>query len=179
MIAPGGQLTNSAPRDTAAAVRRRRILARTRLDFWLDAAILAGFTLAYSFMFTGVAIHEWLGLALGLVLIVHLTLHWDWVVRTTRKLISRRGRDRFIWLVNLALLIAMTLCVASGILISRVALPAMGIFTVGNGPWWTRLHILTAEITLGLVPVHVALRWRWIVSVGRHLVTRQSSRRPR
>ena len=98
-------------------------MARTRLDFWLDAAILVGYTLAYSFGFTGPVIHEWLGLALGLVLLVHLTLHWDWVIRTTRRLVTRRGRDRVIWLVNLALLAAMTLCVASGIVISRVALP--------------------------------------------------------
>jgi len=76
--------------DTATAVttRRRRALARTRVDFWLDATILVGFILAYSFGFTGPVIHEWLGLALGLVLLVHLTLHWDWVVRTTRRLVT-------------------------------------------------------------------------------------------
>jgi hypothetical protein len=67
--------------------------------------------------------------------------------------------------------------VASGILISRVALPYLGIDTLA-GPFWTRLHILTAEVTLGLVPVHVALRWRWIVSVGRRLLTGRSARRP-
>ena len=88
---------------------RRRILARTRLDFALDAAILAGYVMAYSFGFTGLAIHEWLGIGLGLVLLVHLTLHWDWVIRTTKRLLRRGGRDRLIWLVNLALIIAMTL----------------------------------------------------------------------
>lgn len=166
--------------DTATAVttRRRRALARARVDFWLDATILVGFILAYSFGFTGPVIHEWLGLALGLVLLVHLTLHWDWVVRTTRRLVTRRGRDRVIWLVNLALLAAMTLCVASGIVISRVAMPTLGILTVST-PFWNRLHILTAEITLGLVPVHAALRWRWIVSVARHLITRRPGRRSR
>jgi Domain of unknown function (DUF4405) len=98
--------------------------------------------------------------------------------RTTRRLVTRRGRDRVIWLVNLALLAAMTLCVASGIVISRVAMPTLGILTVST-PFWNRLHILTAEITLGLVPVHAALRWRWIVSVARHLVTRGPGRRSR
>ena len=173
-------LGRRASPSTAAGVtaRRRRALARTRLDFWLDAVILVGYTLAYSFGFTGLVVHEWLGLALGLVLLVHLTLHWDWVVRTTRRLVTRRGRDRVIWLVNLALLAAMTLCVASGIVISRVAMPALGILTIST-PFWDRLHIITAEVTLGLVPVHVALRWRWIVSVARHLVTRRPRRRSR
>ncbi len=161
---------------TSASAHRRRIAARTRLDFWFDAVIFLGYTLAYSFGFTGIAIHEWLGIGLGLALLIHLTLHWDWVIRTTRNLLSPRGHDKVIWLVNLALLLAMTLCVASGILISRVALPYLGIYTLA-GPFWTRLHVLTAEVTLGLVPVHAALRWRWVVSVGRRLLTWRSAGR--
>jgi len=74
-----------------------------------------------------VVIHEWLGIGLGLALLSYLTLHWDWVVRMNRRLFSPRGRDKLIWLVNLALLFAMTLRVASGIAISRVALPELGI----------------------------------------------------
>ena len=50
----------------------------------------------------------------------------------------------------------MTLCVASGIAISRVALLELGIYTLQT-PFWFRLHVLTAEVTVGLVPVHVAL----------------------
>jgi hypothetical protein len=155
--------------DPAAARPRRRIQTRTRLDFTLDALILAGYLLAYSFGFTGLVIHEWLGLALGLVLLIHLTLHWDWVLRTTRRLTARSGYDQLIWLVNLALLVAMALCVASGVLISRVALPALGLFPGGNG-FWSGLHDTTAAATLGLVPVHVALRWRWIVRVARRML---------
>ena len=112
----------------SALGRRRWVAARTRLDFWFDAALLVGYTLAYSYGFTGIAIHEWLGIALGAALLLHLTLHWDWVIRTTRKLVSPRGPDKLIWLVNLALLVVMTFCVASGILISRVALPSLGLY---------------------------------------------------
>jgi hypothetical protein len=54
-------------------------------------------TLAYSLGFTGLAIREWLGLGIGLALLLHLTVHWDWVVRTTRRLLSRGGRDQVIW----------------------------------------------------------------------------------
>lgn len=168
----------SAPGAASGTGRRRRIAARTRLDFWFDACLLLGYTLAYSYGFTGIGIHEWLGIALGLALLVHLTLHWDWVIRTTRRLLSPRGNDKLIWLVNLALLFAMTLCVASGVLISRVALPYFGIYPL-SGPFWARLHILTAEVTLGVVPVHIALRWRWIVRVGRRLLTRRPAGRSR
>lgn len=152
--------------DRPVTVSRRRILARTRLDFWLDALLLVAYTLAYSLGFTGLAVHEWLGIGLGAVLLVHLTLHWDWVIRTTQKLLRRNGRERFIWLVNLLLLVCMTLCIASGILISEVALPALGI-TVPASFFWRQVHDTTATLTLILVPIHAALRWRWIVGVAR------------
>jgi hypothetical protein len=152
--------------DPPAAVSRRRILARTRLDFWLDALLLVAFTLAYSLGFTGIATHEWLGIGLGVVLLVHLTLHWDWVIRTTRKLLRPGGRERFVWLVNLLLLLSMTLCIASGILISEVALPQLGI-TLPASSFWRQMHNTTATVTLILVPIHAALRWRWIVGVAR------------
>jgi len=163
---------NAAPRTSLPAppvtASRRRILARTRLDFWLDALLLVAYTLAYSLGFTGVATHEWLGIGLGLALLVHLTLHWDWVIRTTGKLFGRGGRERFVWLVNLLLLLTMTLCIASGILISEVALPQLGI-TVTASSFWRQMHDTTATLTLILVPVHAALRWRWIVGVARRL----------
>ena len=45
--------------DSPVTAGRRRILARTRLDFWLDALLLVAYTLAYSLGFTGIATHEW------------------------------------------------------------------------------------------------------------------------
>ena len=170
--------TGAAPASAGTAPARHRIRARTRLDFWFDGALLAAYTLAYSLGLTGLAVHEWLGLGIGLALLLHLTLHWDWVVRTTRRLLSRDGRDRGIWLVNLALLFAMTLCVLSGVLISRIALYQLGISALG-GPFWATLHDTTAQLTLALVPVHAALRWRWIVRVGRRLLGRGPGRSSR
>jgi Domain of unknown function (DUF4405) len=171
----------SAPSTTSSAgttPRRVRVAGRTKLDFWFDAVILVGYTVAYSYGFTGVVIHEWLGIGIGIALLLHLTLHWDWVVRTTARLLRPRGHDKLIWLVNLALLFAMTLCVASGIAISRVALPELGITTLQT-PFWYRLHVLTAEVTIGLVPVHVALRWRWIAGVGRRMLAWRPRERSR
>jgi Domain of unknown function (DUF4405) len=162
----GQLLANGPAASRQRAPSRQRVLARTRVDFWLDALLLVAFTLAYSLGFTGISTHEWLGIGLGVALLVHLTLHWDWVLRTTRKLLRRGGRERFVWLVNLLLLASMTLCIASGILISEVALPALGI-TLPASSFWRQMHGITAALTLILVPIHAALRWRWIVSLAR------------
>jgi hypothetical protein len=147
-----------------------------RLDFWLDAVLLAAFVMAEAFGFTGDAIHEWLGLGLGLALLVHLTLHWDWVLSASGRLLRRGGRDRVLWAVNLTLLVTMTLCVASGVLISRVAVPDLGIASEPGAEFWTRLHSVTADLTIILVGVHVGLRWRWLTAVGRRLLVRGRSR---
>ena len=158
--------TRTSLADPPASGGRRRVLARSRLDFWLDAAALVAYTLAYSLGFTGITDHEWIGIGLGVILLVHLTLHWDWVIRTTAKLLRREGRERFIWVINLLLLVCMTLCIASGILISEVALPQLGI-TPPVSSFWRQMHNTTATLTLILVPIHAALRWRWIVGVAR------------
>ena len=106
---------------------------------------------------------------------MHLTLHWDWVLRTTSRVFGRlAGRERIRWFVDLALMVVMTLCVASGVLISRAAMPALGI-TPAAGPFWTGLHTTSADVTIALVGLHVALSWRWIVTVGRRIVRRYAS----
>jgi hypothetical protein len=159
-----------------AVARRRRVALRTRFDIWFDLVLLLAFTVAYSYGYTGDIIHEWLGIGIAVALLLHLTLHWDWVIRTTRRMLNPRGHDKLIWGVNLALLLAMTLCIASGILISRIALPYVGIYPLG-GPFWSRLHLLSAQVTLWLVPVHLALRWRWLLRVGRRLLAWRPARR--
>jgi cytochrome b561 len=159
----------------APRIRRQRVPGRTRLDFWLDLVLFVAFALDYSFQFTGLSIHEWIGLGLGVALLVHVTLHWDWVLRTTKRVFGRlAGRERLRWLVDLALLFVMTLCVASGVLISRSALPVFGI-TPAAGAFWTGLHTTSADITVALVGLHVALSWRWCLTVGRRILRRKTA----
>jgi hypothetical protein len=146
---------------------RSKVSSRTRFDFFLDLTLLLAFGVAFTFSFTGLSIHEWFGLAFGLALLVHLTLHWDWVVRTTRTMLSTTGRRRVMWVVNFILMLDLTLCVASGILISEVAIPALGIHLAGVGGYWTTLHARTADAAIVLIAVHIGLDWRWIITVVR------------
>jgi hypothetical protein len=144
---------------------------RTQVDIALDLTLVLAYVGTYSLGFTGQAVHEWLGLALALVLLIHLTLHWDWVLRLTRRLWRRDGRRQTVWFLDLLLLVAMTLCVLSGVLISQIALPELGVhFNGGSG--WNRVHSLTARLTLGLVAAHIALSWQWIIRVTRQALHR-------
>lgn len=155
--------------EAAAPAPRRTIPRHTLFDFWLDLLLLITFTLDYSFRFTGLAVHEWVGLAFVVLIPVHLVQHWDWVVRTSKRLVRRRrGREAVRYVVDLALMPVMTLCVASGILISRSALPALGL-EMGKDPFWRGLHTTFADLTVALVAVHVALSWRWAWTLLRRM----------
>ena len=60
------------------------VLARMCLDVGLTATMLA----LFSFGLTGLALHEWLGLALCILIPVHLLVSWSWLAVTTRRLLG-------------------------------------------------------------------------------------------
>jgi hypothetical protein len=143
----------------------RRLSFRARLDLIFDFILLLAFGIVFSLDFTGEEWHEWLGLAFGLALLVHLTLHWDWVVRTARRILTTTGRRRFTFIVNLLLCFDLVLCVGSGILISRYALPSLGINFFATSDSWTNIHEKSADVAIALIAIHVAIDWRWVVNV--------------
>ena len=152
----------------------RFVPRRTLVDFWLDLVLLVALTIDYSFRFTGLTIHEWIGMVFVVLVPLHLTQHWDWVMRTTRRLVARwrtPSRESLRWAVDLLLMLAFVLCMAGGLLVSRKALPAIGL-RPGDDRFWRGLHTTTADVALFLAALHVALSWRWGLSVARRIFRR-------
>lgn len=56
----------------------RKRTSRTKLNFLIDIIIFTAFLVAMDPRLTGIAIHEWLSIAFGAAIIVHLLLHWQW-----------------------------------------------------------------------------------------------------
>ena len=159
----------------ATASRRRSIPMRTRVDYVLDSALLIAFTLDYSFQLTGLTIHEWIGFGLAFAFVAHVVLHWEWVLRTSKRLMrGRKGRESIRWIVDLLLLLTMTMCIFSGLVVSHHTLPAFGIATNRNG-FWTGLHTTSADVVMVLVALHVGLSWRWILTVSQRMFAKRIS----
>jgi hypothetical protein len=56
---------------------------------------------------TGLLIHEWWGIALMLLVMIHLLSQWDWTVSSSRSFFSRlTQRIRLTYLLNWGLFIA-------------------------------------------------------------------------
>ena len=143
-----------------------------RLNLWLDLGLFAAIMLALAPNFTGLSVHEWLGIGLGVGLVIHLLLHWQWIMAVGRRFFSRLpAATRFNLLLNAALFSDVVILVFTGLMISREALPLLGLSLEG-GRQWSGLHKLAADLSLALTGLHVAVHWKWILNAGkRYLVS--------
>lgn len=139
-------------------------VSRTGVNFGLDAAVFVAFLVATAPKFSGEVIHEWLGIALGAAIVTHLLLHWQWIVKTTQRLFkSMPLQQRINHVLNTLLFVDFTLIIFTGLMISEVALPSLGI-RLSSGGTWKMLHQSASDVAVYLAGLHVALHWRWIVS---------------
>lgn len=140
---------------------------RTLTTFAIDVVVFLLFVGAAEPRPTGILWHEWLGIAFGAIAVVHIVRSWDWIVSTLRRILTAQPPSiRFSLGLNILLFVAMTIAVASGVAISREALRSMGLEWLTNRAWRS-LHGLSADLSVILVGVHIALHWKWIVSVVR------------
>ena len=56
-----------------------------KANLMIDIGIFAAVLLALEPSFTGLPIHEWFALSLTGMIIIHLLVHWQWMVRVTGK----------------------------------------------------------------------------------------------
>ena len=116
---------------------------------------------------TGILWHEWLGIAFGVIAVVHIYRSWDWIVATLGRVFGQQtAATRFSLILNSLVFVTMTIAVASGVAISREALPSLGLTWLTNNAWRS-LHGVSAEASVLLVAVHIAMHWKWIVNLVR------------
>ena len=155
---------------------------KPRTNLYIDGIIFIAFLVAMEPHLTGLPVHEWLGLALGAGLLIHLLLHWKWVVGVVKRLFQPLAwRVRLNLILNAALLTAFTLIIVSGVMISESLGLAQLLGIKNGGPAWRGIHHAVSDLSLLLVGLHMALHWGWIASVFKRYVLRrrpQGARRP-
>jgi hypothetical protein len=144
----------------------------------LDSALFLIFLIATAPRFSGIAWHEWLGIVFEAVIVVHVLIHWEWIVAVTRSFLGRvQGMARLNYILNVLLFVDVTLITFTGLMISQVALPLFGIQAPREGIWRI-VHSLTSDAGVLLIGAHLALHWQWIVhSIQRLIGTRNVTRR--
>jgi cytochrome b561 len=80
------------------------------------------------------------------------------------------------YLLNALLFVAFTAIIFTGVMISEIAMPLLGLQLEGDG-LWRQVHRLATDAAVILTGLHVALHWRWIASTTRRLLARVTPRR--
>jgi hypothetical protein len=134
-----------------------------KFNWFLDLLILAGFLLSFFLDLTGLGIHQWMGIALFLLIVFHLVNHWDWVKNTTKGFFFRTtNRNRIYGLIDLLLLLGMAMIIETGLVISTWFNLNLNDYSA-----WVDLHTYFSIGTLILTVVKIGLHWRWIVTIAR------------
>jgi predicted ferric reductase len=148
---------------------------RRGFEFYLDALLFLVFLVLLSPKMTGLPIHEWLGIAFTVPLLVHLLLSWSWIATATRRVLApRRPRDTVNAVLNALLFTSGAVVVVSGLVISQVGLPWLGVSTIDDRTWRATHNQATTWMLIA-VGAHIAMNWRWITTAAKNYLLRRRS----
>jgi len=174
--------------------KRKGLSTQTRRNWLIDAALFVGGILAalsgVYFLFlpsggyqggrnplygvtilfsrhTWDALHTWAGVAMIVVAVVHLAIHWRWVkmmatrvanaIRTRGAGLSKGARLNVA--INLVVAISFVLVSVSGIYF--LLWPAGG----NSETVWDMIHTWSGVAMIAATVVHLAIHWRWVKNV--------------
>ncbi|NMC52741.1 MAG: DUF4405 domain-containing protein [Chloroflexi bacterium] len=131
-------------------------------------------------------LHTWFGLLMVVIAAIHLILHWDWVVKMTKKmLILIQGKacgltayGQFnIWL-DFVLAVSFLLTAVSGVAllaITGIPVPEIASGILLSQTAWDMIHTWASIVMTITAIVHLAIHWRWVVNVSRKILLRSGS----
>ncbi|HEX3051590.1 MAG TPA: DUF4405 domain-containing protein [Aggregatilineaceae bacterium] len=151
---------------------------KNKIKFYLDVVLITAYVVLMEPQFTGESWHEWVGLAIGGAVLIHLALNWKWIATVTRRFFGHVARQaRINYLLNLLLLVSFTLTVVSGILISKNLSTAQALnMSMDASRNWREIHVWIPDVTLLIVGIHLALHWKWIVYTSKRRLFKMSRR---
>lgn len=139
----------------------KKLLLKIILDIVMTAILIALMGLQVS----GTLLHEILGIAVLLMIIIHnlLNIKWFYSVLTSKK---KNYMTVAKVILNMLLTVVSFLLLVSSVIISQNVFTFLGIMDIGN---WSYIHHLTAYLLLILVSVHVGFHWKMIMAAFRKM----------
>ncbi len=115
-------------------------------------------------------LHTWFGVAMIAVVVIHLAIHWRWVVSMTKRTLCamftpscRLSRGAWINVaINTTIALGFLLAAISGLYFLFEPAKRAFIFTATT---WDLIHTWSGVAMVGAAVLHLAIHWRWIVNV--------------
>jgi hypothetical protein len=128
----------------------------------IDVIAAVAYVAAANPAVTGLALHEWLSIGCLAVFIVHCAVQYDWIIATLRHRYNRTRTRILNLLLDIATLAAFMTVMTSGLMVSRLIMPLLGLVSPGYF-FWAPLHSISAKILLALLLVHLAVHLPWLM----------------
>ncbi len=134
-------------------------------------------------------LHVWTGVLMILIVLVHLPLHWGWVVSMTRRVLAHLGggktnlnsRSQFNVAVDALIALSFLLTAISGVYLLFVpGGPALvDPYFLFSRVTWDLIHTWAGVVLIVSAGLHLAIHWQWVLKVTRRFLGGRSSAQPR
>jgi len=142
---------------------------KQKVNWILDVILLLLFFILFFMDLTGLAIHQWLGVALGALIVIHLVNHLEWVECVISKFFGKTSnRARVYAVVDMLLLLGSVMIIESGLVISTW----LNLTWINYDAWW-EIHIYSAVFTLALTVVKIGIHRSWIICATKKLFAKR------
>lgn len=128
-----------------------------KTTIWIDLIAFSAFLLAFMPDLTGYRWHEWLGLAIGGVLLIHLLQHTQWVKGAVQCFARKKWKVLSKFLLDAALGFSFFTIIVSGVVISSLLMLPLTHYET-----WRLIHVIASYATLAALGLKIALHWDWI-----------------
>ena len=136
----------------------------------LDALMTILFIALMDYAFTGLVLHELIGLAIFAFFFFHKLINFKWIKSITKRLFdpALKARTKVMYWLDALLLIDVVLITLSGLFISTEVFPQL--FTVSDRFLWVTIHHIASYGGLIAISVHVGLHWKMIMAAFRKML---------
>lgn len=133
----------------------------------IDAAMTLALLLLMAYGLVGEAAHEWLGMGMFALFLLHHLLNRRWIRAMPQ---GRYAPPRIVQTVlTLLLLLTMLGSMVSGVIVSRYVFPFQAGF--GLTSWAEKLHMLCAYWGFVLMSLHLGMHWNMVLAMMRKHLT--------
>ena len=133
------------------------------LKIILDIIMVVAFVLLFNYKTPGMLFHEVVGLAIGVVILIHCGLNWKWIKGVSLKIFKHKLplKTRIGYILNILLLLSVIFIIVSGLLISKKLFPGLAL---SGGKGLQGLHISVSYFCLLLIGIHIGLHWNFVMN---------------
>ncbi|QRN84135.1 DUF4405 domain-containing protein [Chloroflexota bacterium] len=139
---------------------------KQKTNWWIDLLLFISFLTTFFLQFTGLIVHQWIGIVSIAITAFHPLLHKDWVKTIFNRFFQKRfGKARQNFVIDLTILVGFAVIGLTGVVMStwlNLPLPAYDI--------WQQVHITGSVATLVLIIIKIGLHMHWIEQTTRKIL---------